>query len=95
MGLTLCEEIAQSFLQALPERCKAIEQAASAGDAAAVAQAAHGLMGAAQNLGLQTLGALCEQLETAARAGHIDTVALAGLTDQAGAARTALGATQA
>lgn len=85
------EEIAQSFLQALPERCKAIEQAASTGDTAAVAQAAHGLMGAAQNLGLVALGAVCEQLEAVAQAGHIDTAALAGLAGQASAARTVLG----
>jgi signal transduction histidine kinase/HPt (histidine-containing phosphotransfer) domain-containing protein len=76
---SLRREIAQDFLAALPGRCAAMSQAAAASDPDALAQAAHLLKGAAQNLGAQTLGALCDRVEAAARqqqvaTGELDTL---------------------
>lgn len=82
--------IARDFLSALAERSDHLERAAANSDALALEQAAHGLRGAADNLGLTALGALSQQLEAAARQGRIDTGVLGQLRAASDAAVQAL-----
>ncbi len=88
----LRREIAGDFLTALAERASRLERAAAAGDAAALEEAAHGLRGAADNLGLSALGALCQQLETSAQQGRVDHAVLERLRAASEAAVQALNA---
>ncbi|WP_310565060.1 hybrid sensor histidine kinase/response regulator [Hydrogenophaga sp.] len=87
---SLRREIAGDFLDALAARTAHIEQAATASDTAALELAAHGLRGAADNLGLAALGALGLRLEAAAQQGRVDDAAFAGLRATSEAAVQAL-----
>lgn len=88
---SLRREIANDFLAALPGHCAAMEQAAATTDFDALAQAAHLLKGAAQNLGAQALGALCDRVETAARQQQVAARELDHLQATADQTRQALG----
>ena len=87
---SLRREIADDFLAALPGRCAAMAQAAAAADLDALAQAAHLLKGAAQNLGAQALGELCDRVEAAARQQQVATRELEQLQATAHETRQAL-----
>lgn len=87
---SLRREIAGDFLDALAERTDHLERAATAGDMAALERAAHGLRGAADNLGLSDLGALSLRLEAAAQQGRVDHGALGRLRAASDAAVQAL-----
>jgi hypothetical protein len=65
----------------------ALESAAAAGHAGDVASQAHSLKGSAANLGLTALAAVCERIESEARAGRLPPAAtLAALGDETRAA---------
>jgi HPt (histidine-containing phosphotransfer) domain-containing protein len=55
------------YLKTTPELVRAMRRAADAGDAAAVGAAAHSLKSSSLNLGAAGLGALCREIEAAAR----------------------------
>jgi two-component system sensor histidine kinase EvgS len=87
---SLRRELASDFLAALSERTAGLERAATAGHASALELAAHGLRGAADNLGLSALGALGRRLEETAQEGRIDTELLGQLRTTSNAAVQAL-----
>ena len=69
----------------------ALREAVRAGDAGEVAAQAHSLKGSAANLGLAGLAAVCEQIESEARAGRLPvTTTLAVLDEQVRAATAEL-----
>lgn len=89
---SLRRAIAQDFMDTLPERLTALERAAADGDTTTLQQAAHLLRGAAQNLGLQALGALCQPLEEGMPAPLLAQGKVAGVRSAADQAVEALNA---
>lgn len=87
---TVRRDLASDFLQTVTERVDAIVLSAQAGDAPALASAAHRLRGAAENIGLAALAACCEQIEEQARAGQVAPVAADSLRVVAAEAQNAL-----
>jgi len=86
----LRREIVGDFMAALPERCTAMEQAALTEHFDDLSQAAHLLRGAAQNVGAQRLGALCQTIEQSAVQQRIATEALASVRPAAADTERAL-----
>ncbi|MRD48664.1 response regulator [Caenimonas koreensis] len=81
--LSMTKEVVALFVKDAPLRIDAIEQAIAAGDAGAVAKAAHALKGAASNIGAVAIQSEAAQLEAAASAGDIaDAPARAALLRQ-------------
>jgi len=66
-ALSMTREVIGLFLADAPLRIDAIEHALQAGDASALARAAHALKGAASNIGALQLYASCVELEATAR----------------------------
>lgn len=62
--------VIQMFAEEGPVMLEQIVTAAAGGDAGALKRAAHALRGAVANFGAQRLGALCQQIEAAARGGE-------------------------
>ena len=62
-GLAMVRELAGVFLTKTPPRIQAVHQAIAMNDAAALVLAAHGVRGAASNVGAVALASLCCQLE--------------------------------
>ena len=89
-GSGLRRDIASDFLEALPARCAAMEQAAAANRLDDLAQQAHLLRGSAQNIGARSLGNLCEAIETAARQRQLVPGAMARLQPVADETRSEL-----
>ena len=87
---SLLREIAQDFLDQLSTLTTAANIAAEWHDTQALLQAAHALKGAAQNIGANALGQLCQQIEDAAQEQRVDTGALSELATQAGVAADAV-----
>jgi len=81
-----------SFLADAPARIKAIREAQAAGDAGALASAAHALKGAAANIGAARLQELSQGIESLAREGRPQDArkAIGGLDKSLAAARAAL-----
>jgi CheY-like chemotaxis protein/HPt (histidine-containing phosphotransfer) domain-containing protein len=67
--LTMTREVIELFLADAPRRLEAIAQAVKAGDAGAIAAAAHALLGSARNIGAMALQEGADALEAAAKAG--------------------------
>lgn len=63
----LFNELVDTFLSDSPARVKGIQAAATAGDARALSEAAHGLKSSSANMGASVLSELCGSLETAGR----------------------------
>jgi HPt (histidine-containing phosphotransfer) domain-containing protein len=71
-GAVLLRGMLELFLTQAPERVRALEAAAAAGDAARVEKAAHSLKSSAGNLGALRLQHAAALLELAAGGGVID-----------------------
>ncbi len=67
--LPMVRELVDVFLTKTPLRIQAAHQALTAGDAEALVQAAHGIRGAASNVGALAIASLCNQLEDDAHHG--------------------------
>jgi HPt (histidine-containing phosphotransfer) domain-containing protein len=68
---SLLREISQVFLNDYPLRLTEIQQAICAGDAAALARAAHSLKGAIGNFTAKDAFAVAQQLETMGKSGDV------------------------
>ena len=77
-GMGLAREVFGIFLNNAPGTIHQAQSAIDRGDAAGLGQAAHALRSGAANVGAEPLAAQLRQLETLARAGHMDQV-MAGL----------------
>ena len=89
---SLRRDIFNDFLQTLPARCDAIQQAAAVPRFEDLQDAAHRLKGGADNVGAAALGVACAQIEQAARDRTVDTQALEQLQTAAlGTARALAG----
>lgn len=73
-GGEVIREVATLYLDDSPLRIEAIRQAAERHDAAAVANAAHGLKGSSANVGAARVQALAAKLEEMGRSGKLDGV---------------------
>jgi PAS domain S-box-containing protein len=80
-GAPLLLELAEIFGEEAPKTLREMRAALSAGDAPRLHQAAHSLKGGSGNVGAARLRALCEEIETRARANQLE--ALAPLLEQA------------
>jgi HPt (histidine-containing phosphotransfer) domain-containing protein len=69
---SLLPRLVEAFLADVPAILIALRTAADARDSTELASSAHRLKGAALNLGVTAVGALCEQLETMGAAGQVD-----------------------
>ncbi len=67
--LAMVRELVDVFLTKTPQRIQATHQAIAANDAEALAQAAHGVQGAASNVGAVAIADLCRLLEEDAHHG--------------------------
>src|SRR5439155_9081798 len=67
----LTSRLVESFLDRAPAYLRAMADAVERHDAGAVATQAHGLTGAAGNMGAVAMAMLCRELETNARAGDL------------------------
>ena len=65
--------IVDTFVRQAPDRLAALAAAATRGDGAEMAKAAHVYRGAAATIGARELAELLERVETTARAGEIET----------------------
>jgi HPt (histidine-containing phosphotransfer) domain-containing protein len=83
---------ARALLVEAPQSLSALGAALAANDAEGVFQATHRLKGGALTLGALKMGAVCVEIEAAARAGLLDLVAAhwAGLTREYEHVRVAL-----
>ena len=72
LGAEFAMELVAAFEAAAYEALAALADARAAGDAAAMAHAAHGLKSAAGSIGLRAAWRGARRLEDAAGAGHID-----------------------
>ena len=72
LGPDFLSQLVPVFVQGAPERLEAVRAAARAGDAGALASAAHALRGSAANMGGVRVAAVCRRMETAARTGSLD-----------------------
>jgi CheY-like chemotaxis protein/HPt (histidine-containing phosphotransfer) domain-containing protein len=88
----LLEVVAAAFAADAPARLEALRDAARAGDAAALARAAHALKGAAANLGALAVARLSGELEALGRGGATGAAVpmLAELEEESRAALAAL-----
>jgi HPt (histidine-containing phosphotransfer) domain-containing protein len=79
--LELLQEITETFVEFVPNELDTLAQLIAADDAAAVATRAHGLKGAALNLGAAPFVAAALALEKEAREGRLDDASdlLAGM----------------
>jgi HPt (histidine-containing phosphotransfer) domain-containing protein len=68
-------EMVNTFLDNAKVTFEQLYAAQAANDIRALERAAHKLRGAASTIGAQNLMAMCEALETSARAGHVPDVA--------------------
>ncbi|MBC7601298.1 MAG: response regulator, partial [Ramlibacter sp.] len=73
--LTMTKEVVALFIKDAPLRIEAIAHAVAAGDAGAIARAAHALKGSASNVGAVALQNEAAQLEKEAGAGEIGAAA--------------------
>jgi len=64
----------RSYLDRAPGMLEAVQQAVDSGDAAASADTAHALKGSSANVGLDSVAAVCAELEDAARTDQLGTV---------------------
>ncbi len=69
-GLGLLPMLVTVFVDDVPARLTAVEQANSAGDAVALYQAAHQLKGAAGNVGAVAVSDICAELQRIGRSGQ-------------------------
>jgi HPt (histidine-containing phosphotransfer) domain-containing protein len=80
-------EIIDELLSAFKADCvpllESLSQAANAGDASALRAAAHGLKGAAANMGGRAMAHLCGEVEQQARCGVISDSATLGKIESA------------
>jgi HPt (histidine-containing phosphotransfer) domain-containing protein len=71
-----CPEVARELVDTFREDSipllREVREAIAASDASRLRQAAHGVKGAAANLGGNSLAALCHELEIKGRAGTVD-----------------------
>jgi len=74
--LGLAREVARIFSNSAPGYIEAIRTAVTAGEAAAVQQAAHKLKGAAANLALPLLEESARMIESSARSGNLENAGL-------------------
>jgi PAS domain S-box-containing protein len=72
LGADFLARLVPVFVLAAPDRLADVRAAVEAGDAPALADAAHALRGSAANLGGARVAAVCARIETAARAGDLD-----------------------
>lgn len=70
-GRSFFSDCVESFLARLPADLRAIDTAVHDADHRALATAAHGLKGSAQNLGAAEVGRVCQGLEEAGEHGNI------------------------
>jgi HPt (histidine-containing phosphotransfer) domain-containing protein len=75
-------ELIDLYLQDAPAQIKALGEAVSSHDKAAVSAAAHKLKGSCGNIGAEGLAALCQQIENSGRASRMSE--LPELFDQVG-----------
>ena len=75
LGATRAERLVAVFLDSMPKGLGALDAAIAAGDATAVAFAAHRLKSAAGSLGLAELADRLDAIEAAARAGAMTEIA--------------------
>jgi len=75
LGADTADELVAAFEEAAGEALAAIAAARDAGDAAGMADAAHGLKSAAGSIGLRTAWRRARTVEDAAGAGHADAAA--------------------
>jgi CheY-like chemotaxis protein len=80
----LIHRLINSFLNRTPDRMSGLSEAIIAADAASVAEQAHSLKGAADNIGAVGIAEICQRLETLGDTGSIDSSA----TDDLGQLRT-------
>jgi two-component system, sensor histidine kinase and response regulator len=69
-------EVAALYLEDAPHRMREIREAAARSDADGVAAAAHALKSSSGNLGADTVGTLCDEIEADSRYGRIDAARL-------------------
>ncbi len=67
-------ELIGDFLADAPKQVKSLRGSAASGDAGGARRAAHTLKGNARTFGAAELAALCQEAETAAAAGDLETV---------------------
>ena len=67
-------EILDAFLEDAPERLGDLDRAAETGDEVAASRAAHTLKSNGRTFGASELAELCQELESAARAGDLESV---------------------
>lgn len=90
LDLAETAEVASLFLDDLPHRCRACEEALSGGNLSGLQREAHSLKGAASSFGLVELEAIARELESAAEAQCFDVDAVSHLIAAADRARCAL-----
>lgn len=85
-------ELLAELLGLLSESSKSdlqkIREGLAAGDAAAVADAAHSIKGASASLGVEGLRAVAHDIEKKGRAGQLDAVNIADLSELVGKLET-------
>jgi HPt (histidine-containing phosphotransfer) domain-containing protein len=87
-------ELIDDFIADAPAQLESLRQAASSGDASAARRAAHTLKGNSRTFGAGDLATLCQDAESAAGAGDLETVLtrVDGIEQEWGRVRAELGA---
>jgi HPt (histidine-containing phosphotransfer) domain-containing protein len=67
-------QVLQLFLDEVPKKILALQEAVRAGDAAAAARVAHSLKGSSGNIGAGSMMDLCHRIDDLARAGDLAAV---------------------
>lgn len=77
-------EVLRLFLEEVPKKLRALQEAIEAGDAARVARAAHSLKGSSGNIGASSMLDVCRRIDDLAKAGDLEQVKplVAQLTDE-------------
>ena len=77
-------EILQLFLDEVPKKMLALQEAVNAGEAQEAARVAHSLKGSSGNIGAAAMMDLCRRIDDLARAGNLDALKplLPSLTDE-------------
>ena len=66
-------ELVDEFVADAPVQLEALRAALSSGDADSARRAAHTLKGTSRTFGAETLASLCQEVESAAAAGDLET----------------------
>ena len=68
-------EVLQLFLEEVPKKIRALQEAVHAGDAAEAGRVAHSLKGSSGNIGADSMMDVCRRIDDLARAGDLAATA--------------------